>query len=1264
MPSSFIRKHVRGLLRSKFGPSTSLEVAAEEVQPEVSATAENDGNDFLLQCYLASFESQREEFPEVYFGKTGLDIPCIQLQRLEPQVFASYTGPDGGLTQVGEVRGHQMVRMANLDDEMSLSVAGSSGEDEENEDEQEAPQGLLCVKKTDPKRNSPLLGSCSSLIGALDHEPSPGRGNAESFDWTQHDPKSAFGISVSLYEKNPLTGVNAGEPIADVWGVVGRTNNGVLALADGVNWGEGARLAARCAIRGAIDHLNQRICGDTLGDTTEVFHQMLAAFHSAHSLILQEGGMLTTLCVALVAPTKCGSSWVLCVCNVGDSLCFVYNRSYGVREVTLGSHDIDQMRDMRDAGGALGPVDGRNPQLHNLTCSMTFVEPGDIVFITSDGVSDNFDPVVGKFCVIKKSDGDNKENSHLPPREDRKISVSTKDNSNREFVRNRTCAASLPCVDAARRHELMLVRMRDVISNGINNQNRTPTSPRRTIYPAVSASLLCNRLIQFSTQLSQAKRRTLENPELYKKEKMSKSEQRARRKAVREQIADMPGKLDHASVVAYHVCHLNDREMTSPLPCAETPTTPVPHDDEASAEVSFSFENFSRVSEASCTETLLTRRSDASADLNISLWNPPPLEPLMLSEIVDKTDRNTRPVSPYEQLPVVSAREDDGGRKRKKHARGTVGRHTLGVDVQWLKRLVVSKKEPPETGVGPSVVEEIRGDVSLSSTNNERVSLRQRLRGILGSNRTLAEPSGQMPRYPQPPAPLASRERSATEQPLHANNARATRWPDGATTTALRPYDGYTSRGPTFDGRRRCLLLLQFDDVDPQNLPAVCSAAPPLQMRKTDIVASSRGRILLLIFMPLQCAHCYSRLSKLNELGQAYEDVRIVVVAPEYESNHIISRTQQQFPSLIVDRCENSWRIYAANNFDAFLVDRCGRIGAVIAHPRSDVSTTSDVADAVRDARHHARCGFCQYDVQYSQQQQRYEPPRVVQAYIKKGAYESNVAPTNAYRNQPFYYQNQRPVEPPRQPSNPVFRTHTTMRTPLPTTTTSPPTTTSSSDYDYYQDDVVATTVAPTKTQIPRPPTRKSSWPTANPTTLQDPSEAEVYERSELPLRLSDDSIPCAAYTDDICFQQQERLGKTGISKCCSKGVYLTDVCIPGKCSNSTLQLCCFQKFIQARYSCCEEKSQSEETGATNKFNKCCHDRFVTEDPCCPQTAASYHWQSVYDVCYPSTHVDYSAVRFEVHFSEGVRVLDLDANRQWEFECRHGKNRPQTAYFP
>ena len=67
-----------------------------------------------------------------------------------------------------------------------------------------------------------------------------------------------------------------------------------------------------------------------------------------------------------------------------------------------GSHDIYSMRDMRDALGALGPVDGKNPELNNLTVSLTLADENDIVFLTSDGISDNFDPVVGKFALAKK----------------------------------------------------------------------------------------------------------------------------------------------------------------------------------------------------------------------------------------------------------------------------------------------------------------------------------------------------------------------------------------------------------------------------------------------------------------------------------------------------------------------------------------------------------------------------------------------------------------------------------------------------------------------------------------------------------------------------------------------------------------------------------------------------------------------------------------------------------------------------------------------
>jgi hypothetical protein len=184
-------------------------------------------------------------------------------------------------------------------------------------------------------------------------------------------------------------------------------------------------------------------------------------------------------------------------------------------QVTLASHEIEQHRNMRDAGGALGPVDGRNPQLHNLTCSMTFIEEGDLVFITSDGVSDNFDPVVGKFCMIRKSDSEKENSESESPPLSIKPLHKTKSVPNGVPKQKKRCVAVLPCVDAAERQELMLLRMADVIINGIGNlaeafagldENDLPLDhgsllqkkPRQR----VTASSLCHNLVNFSYHLS------------------------------------------------------------------------------------------------------------------------------------------------------------------------------------------------------------------------------------------------------------------------------------------------------------------------------------------------------------------------------------------------------------------------------------------------------------------------------------------------------------------------------------------------------------------------------------------------------------------------------------------------------------------------------------------------------------------------------------------------------------------------------------------
>ncbi|KAF8362108.1 hypothetical protein PRIPAC_89031 [Pristionchus pacificus] len=685
MPGAYLKRRVVDLLRTKSSPPQSIQDIQQEDQEE-----DSNNLSLLAHLYLTGLSGHSIKQPELYFGKTGCDLPLLQIDRLESSIVCACTGPEGGLTNVEAVRTAKVAKMVNLDDEMCLSTDGMTTDDEEDEDRTSLNGSSFSLE-----HHLPTNGRNKINTGTAD------KNACDSIDWSRVDEEVAFGSSVSLYERNPLTGVPAGNPIADVYAVCARENNAILALADGVNWGDGARLAARCAVRGAMDHLNHCILTHQFTNTNEVFHELLASFHRAHSLILQEEGMLTTLCVAVALPVSNSNSWVLCVCNVGDSLCFVYNSSYGVREVTLGSHDSSEMRDMRNAGGALGPVDGRNPQLQNLTCSETFVESGDLIFITSDGISDNFDPVVGKFCVIKKTEEN--ENPALPKLTDRKLSVTASGPSHHgdSFHRTKSCAASIPCIDATQRQNLMLLRMRDIISNGFlprkDTLNDEPVTPRPP-----NPSRLCTSLTQFATQLSTAKRRVLENPELYKKEKLTKSEERARRKMVRERIADLPGKLDHASVVAYRVGCTNRNNKTKyryePKHENSLPTETV--------EANVNLEHFTRQSRASCERVLEDKEGEREqVSLKIPLQS-------------DETLPN-RATSPYEEIRI-----DSSSRSKRRHSRGSTARHTLSVDVAWLKKLVTRKD---------------KDEVKKLEEETPR-SFSSRIRGLLSSNKNLSEP--------------------------------------------------------------------------------------------------------------------------------------------------------------------------------------------------------------------------------------------------------------------------------------------------------------------------------------------------------------------------------------------------------------------------------------------------------------------------------------------------------------------------------------------
>ena len=233
-------------------------------------------------------------------------------------------------------------------------------------------------------------------------------------DWNQ--PSGfAFGMSLSLYEEDrsstssaaagnaspPQAGsapverkpVIVGDPVADVFGLQVRENMAVLALADGVSWGLKPRLAARCAVRAVMEHVSANLSLIREHPTSHTISSILleSVTTKAQELILEHNATLTTLSAAVVCKMSQPGQWGLFVVAVGDSPVYVYcPHSQKIYDITVGCHPHDGHRDMRMAGGTLGPSHGHRPDLENLTVAFITIYEGDIVLCVSDGISDNF----------------------------------------------------------------------------------------------------------------------------------------------------------------------------------------------------------------------------------------------------------------------------------------------------------------------------------------------------------------------------------------------------------------------------------------------------------------------------------------------------------------------------------------------------------------------------------------------------------------------------------------------------------------------------------------------------------------------------------------------------------------------------------------------------------------------------------------------------------------------------------------------------------
>lgn len=413
--------------------------------------------------------------------------------------------------------------------------------------------------------------------------------------WNIHH-RNTYGIACSLYENNLITKTTVGDPIADVFSVLTRQNSSIMILADGVNWGPRSRLAARSAVRASMNYLNKHMffpstTTDDLGldldgthklNTHGIFALMMRSFDVAQEYILQKKGTMTTLCVSVVLKLKESAStstplWAVCTLSVGDSTAYVFNKEKGVLELTYGARNINDDRDMRNVGGALGHVYGRKPDVSNLNYSFMYIKEGDIVFLVSDGISDNFDPCVSQ-TAIRKPELDKTSPSELSGSLE-KLST-TNNQPNGQIHRNSlisfastalnyskkgTSQANLSRTNQRKNTIALATDDQKVATStlpqlspterylcGLAHMNEVIHKRKKKATDKITAHEMCTTLVDHVLKVTAIKRNLLEKG-LTEAANLNEEERKKFQASLREKALKLRGKLDHASIVAYEV---------------------------------------------------------------------------------------------------------------------------------------------------------------------------------------------------------------------------------------------------------------------------------------------------------------------------------------------------------------------------------------------------------------------------------------------------------------------------------------------------------------------------------------------------------------------------------------------------------------------------------------------------------------------------------------------------------------------------------------
>lgn len=209
---------------------------------------------------------------------------------------------------------------------------------------------------------------------------------------------SIAGRTVSTYPMGKGdTPRREGSPICDSFLTqVFRDGIVITCVADGCGWGSRNREAAIKAKVALVDCITRHV--GALRDTHAAGDMLCKGVCESHYKIIEGKEDITVagttaIIGGMALPLEKSSSLVFVFVSVGDCKAFVRRARAGgkIEDLTLGLRN--DVTDPKDPGGRIGPyIKGELPDFRNLHVGYCIVEEGDIVVLTSDGVTDNLDP--------------------------------------------------------------------------------------------------------------------------------------------------------------------------------------------------------------------------------------------------------------------------------------------------------------------------------------------------------------------------------------------------------------------------------------------------------------------------------------------------------------------------------------------------------------------------------------------------------------------------------------------------------------------------------------------------------------------------------------------------------------------------------------------------------------------------------------------------------------------------------------------------------